>query len=117
MDCNNAARTIQAFDYETFKMAYAPTNAAFLQVQEVTYPFYDGERWVWEGGRSGGWSWDPDPTPGGTWYFKNVELWNDCDPTWNGRHIGATGEGVWVHGGTWAFFELAGQGSHAPATC
>lgn len=66
------------------------------------YPFWDGERHVFEGGREGGWSFDPVPLPYGIWYFKDVAIFDNCDPAWAGRRLAV---GIWDDVGDWNYHE------------
>jgi hypothetical protein len=71
MDCGGAAKTIQQFDYDTFRLAY-PANTPFLQQTPITYPFWDGDEWVFESG----WKYSPStPSPyygtPGNWVHTN----------------------------------------------
>lgn len=82
MDCGGAARTVTSFDYETFKLAYAPSTG-FLQVQvpPPCDPCWNGERWVF----SDGWSFLPN-NGCGEWFDPiNRLAWTVCDPSWNAR--------------------------------
>jgi len=71
MDCGGAARTATRYDYDTFRLAY-PANTPFLQQTPITYPFWDGDEWVFESG----WKYNPStPSPyygtPGNWVHTN----------------------------------------------
>ena len=89
MDCGGAARTVTAYDYETFKGAFAQ-DASFLQVPTppppapacTDDPCWDGLRWRF----AGGWSFEPD-TGCGKWFDTGNRLvWGACDNAWDGRY-------------------------------
>jgi hypothetical protein len=84
MDCGGAARTVTAFDYQTFVQAYDPSTP-FLQVQQpvtCTNIGYDActGRWF----QADAWSWSPS---NGYWYgptgFAEFAPCNEHGIRWN----------------------------------
>ena len=105
MDCGGAARTVTAFDYETFKGAFVQ-SATFLQVQApppICVPVEGSPCWTGEGWKfANGWGFVPN-SGCGNWYDPfNRHAWGDCSDY--GRWSPLVGK--WVrHGG--AFFDPA----------
>lgn len=67
--------------------------------QEVTWPQWNGTRWVFEDGRS----YLPN-TGCGEWFnAANQRTMAQCDDAWGGRYVVVGSDGVWLHRGTPVF--------------
>lgn len=60
-------------------------------------------------------SWVPGPNQYGRWFGPNGELlWENCDPSWNGRHTSLREPG-WYHVGQGFYIDRLGAWTYAPA--